>query len=435
MSSDPDGAVGPGAESNLLLQARGIGKSYPVSVSPAQRLREALFGTSSKVPSRIVLRDIDLDVFRGETVGIMGRNGAGKTTLLGILGRVLEPTAGQVERLSRIAVLLEIGAGFNPHFTGRQNADLFCSVMGLTREQTRERMPSIAEFAELDDYFDMPLRTYSSGMQARLGFACAIHVDADLIIIDETLAVGDAAFRVKCYAHIKAMQARGQTFLLVSHSPNLIANFCTRTIVIEKGRKVFDGPPLDGLDCYKEIRESLEAAKKAKAGAAAASREPSAAAEPEHRLWLDNFRVTRHPGLGEGGTFCVEADLRAGAEAIAHPVVSYGIRNQEGITICSYDTSRDFGKLAALSAGEVRPLRMTFRNLLLPGTYFLSMRTAEQVGDVAVTSTLHHNVARFDLAGTRPNSGIADLDMTIEPADHPAGARHSARVPSSVAAE
>ncbi|UIJ87200.1 ABC transporter ATP-binding protein [Rhizobium leguminosarum] len=248
--------------SDLLLEARGVSKSYSMSLSPRERFFEAVFGWTPDKPYHVVLDNIDIEVRRGETLGIMGRNGAGKTTLLGILGNVIEPSSGSsITRYGTIAVLLAVGAGFNPQFTGRQNAELFCSLMGLSSVETAARMGAIIAFAELDDYFDMPLRTYSSGMMARLSFACAIHVDADIVIIDETLAVGDANFRVRCYDRIQQMQRNGQTFLLVSHSPNLVANFCTRTIVIEKGRKVFDGPPWTASTCTRIFARTSQPAR------------------------------------------------------------------------------------------------------------------------------------------------------------------------------
>ncbi len=392
--------------SDVLLQAHGVSKTYSMSLSPRERFFEAVFGWRPNKPHHVVLEDVDIEVRRGETLGIMGRNGAGKTTLLGILGNVIEPSSGTITRHGRIAVLLAVGAGFNPQFTGRENAELFCSLMGLSNAETAERMSSIIAFADLEDYFDMPLRTYSSGMMARLGFACAIHVDADVIIIDETLAVGDANFRVRCYERIKHMQDSGQTFLLVSHSPNLIANFCTRTIVIEKGRKVFDGSPLDGLNTYKDIRENLAAGKKPATGGV----NGSDLVAPKLRLENVRFNeVTGDNGVKRGILTC---ELFAEAD-VANPVVSFGIRNQEGIVICGYDSERDANQLKPLSSGERLPLVLQFDNILLAGAYFISARVAEQVGDVTLTLGTHHNVARFDVVSRGTNSGLVNLNATL----------------------
>ena len=206
--------------SDVLMIARDLVKVYSGTQHPLATLRQTLFGARSKnLDEYPVLHGIDLEIRRGETVGIMGRNGAGKTTLLGILGNVIQPTSGTVERYCRIATLLRLTAGFNANFSGRENAYLFCSIQGLDRAATDKRIDAREAFAELGRYFDLPLRTYSSGMQSRLAFSCAIHVDCDLIIIDETLAVGDANFRMKCYDRIRHMKEIGQTFLLVNQKP------------------------------------------------------------------------------------------------------------------------------------------------------------------------------------------------------------------------
>jgi ABC-type polysaccharide/polyol phosphate transport system ATPase subunit len=218
--------------SDVILRARNLSKVYAGSLHPTAALRMALFNsTGSKLDQYPVLNGIDLEIRRGETVGIMGRNGAGKTTLLGILGNVIQESEGAVERFGKIATLLGLSAGFNPNFSGRENAYIFCSIQGMAKKETDLQIANIENFAALGQYFEMPLRTYSSGMQSRLAFACAVHVQADLIIIDETLAVGDANFRMKCYDRIREMKSSGQTFLLVSHSQNLVANYCTRGVV------------------------------------------------------------------------------------------------------------------------------------------------------------------------------------------------------------
>jgi ABC-type polysaccharide/polyol phosphate transport system ATPase subunit len=392
--------------SDLVLEARSVSKSYSMSLSPRECFFEAVFGWTSDKPHHRVLENIDIVVRRGETLGIMGRNGAGKTTLLGILGNVIEPSPGSiVTRYGTIAVLLAVGAGFNPQFTGRQNAELFCSLMGLNSAETAARMGAIIGFADIDDYFDMPLRTYSSGMMARLGFACAIHVDADVIIIDETLAVGDANFRVKCYERIKHMQRNGQTFLLVSHSPNLIANFCTRTIVIEKGCKVFDGSPLEGLNVYKDIRENLAVGKKSSASAIG-----SDLAAPKLRLENVRFRdVISDIGTNRG---IVKCDLVA-ESPVQNPIVSFGIRNHEGIVICSYDSEQAETQLRFMSTGERTSLVLEFHNILLAGEYFISARVAEKVGDVTLTLGTHHNIVRFEVVGVETSRGLVNLGMNL----------------------
>lgn len=397
---------------DLLLDARDLTKSYSMSLSSRDLFMEAVFGRKAVKPLHTVLSNVAIQIFRGETVGILGRNGAGKTTLLSILGNVIEPNAGTVERNGRIAVLLAIGAGFNMDFSGRENAELFCSVMGFSRSATAERLDRILEFSELGEYFEMPVRTYSSGMAARLGFSCAINVDADTIIIDETLAVGDASFRIKCYERIKFMQKKGQTFLLVSHSPNVIANFCSRAIVLEKGRKVFDGAPLDALNIYKDIRENLNSGRPA-----SISTESSIVKSAKLSLEPGEFIEIQKETFPN---ICIFHCRLIAHMDVEHPIVSFGIRNQESIGVCSYDSAQNLVAIKPLKAGEHVLLKIEFKNYLLPGSYFISGRVAEQVGDVAVTLGTHYSLARFDNVGPQTSAGIVNLEMKLEVASQKA---------------
>jgi ABC-type polysaccharide/polyol phosphate transport system ATPase subunit len=395
--------------SDLLLRARGIAKVYTGSQHPLATLRQALFGTRpGAIDQYPVLHDVDLDVQRGETVGIMGRNGAGKTTLLGILGNVIQPTAGEVQRFGRVATLLGLTAGFNVNFSGRENAFLFCSIQGLDKSQAQERMDRIEAFADLGRYFDVPLRTYSSGMQARLAFACAIHVDSDLIIIDETLAVGDANFRMKCYDRIRHMKNSGQTFLLVSHNQNMVANFCTRGVVLEGGAKVFDGPTFQAVEAYKKIRTEAmgddDLVGKVRKGAGAGSELP-------HHAVLDRFALTERTEGGEA-VGVVRGRLLA-RRPIEHLGINFGITNQHGITVCALDGARAGLELSDLRAGDERQVEMVFARRLLPGRYFVSCVVHELVGDVTRPLSLYQNFLHFDVAGGDAMTGVADLGMRI----------------------
>jgi ABC-type polysaccharide/polyol phosphate transport system ATPase subunit len=393
--------------SELLLAGRGITKIYASSMHPLSRLKQVLFGIPPpNTEIYQVLTEVDLDIFRNETVGIMGRNGAGKTTLLGILGNVIEATCGTVIRNCRMATLLELSAGFNPNFSGRENAYLFCSIQGLSRVEAERRMDGIAAFADLGKYFDLPLRTYSSGMQSRLGFACAIHVDADLVILDETLAVGDASFRVKCYDHIKKMQGSGMTFVLTSHNQKLVANFCTRAIVLEEGVKVFDGSPFGAVEEYKKIRVAAELR-----SSTASARVYGNGALSE-KLALTDFCYKEEFDPDEGKIGIIEARLVA-RQTIKHPAISFGIRNEQGIVIGSHDTSVHRDSLPSLQGGETVFVRMRFDNILLPGAYFVSAATYEMIGDVKVQTSLHSNILRFETVSTAEMTGLVNLNMSV----------------------
>lgn len=396
--------------SDVLLTARGLVKVYSGTQHPLATLRQALFGTRSKnVDEYPVLHGIDLEIHRGETVGIMGRNGAGKTTLLGILGNVIQPTSGKVERFGRIATLLGLTAGFNANFSGRENAYLFCSMQGLGREEADKRIGAIEAFADLGRYFDLPLRTYSSGMQSRLAFSCAIHVDCDLIIIDETLAVGDANFRMKCYDRIRHMKDTGQTFLLVSHNQNMVANFCTRGVILEGGRKVFDGPTFEAVEIYKRIRTEAmgddDFEGKLTRGAKA---DPTLTNDAvlEGLQISERREVDRSFGV-------VQAYLHARRD-INHVTLNFGITNQHGITVCALDGSRAGVRIDQLKAGDTRPVELSFERKLVPGRYFVSCIVHELIGDVTRPLSLYQNFAHFDVLGTDAISGLADLNMRIE---------------------
>jgi ABC-type polysaccharide/polyol phosphate transport system ATPase subunit len=187
------------------------------------------------------LDDVSLAIRRGESLGVIGPNGSGKSTLLRIVADLARPTSGTVRVAGRISALLELGAGFHPQITGRKNAILNAVLLGLSRKEAEERLPEIIAFSELGDFIDQPMRMYSSGMYIRLGFAVAVHVKADVLLVDEVLAVGDTEFQRKCFAHIEKLRADGVTIVLVSHDLGSVTRFCDRAILLQHGRVQIDG--------------------------------------------------------------------------------------------------------------------------------------------------------------------------------------------------
>jgi ABC-type polysaccharide/polyol phosphate transport system ATPase subunit len=201
------------------------------------------------------LDDLNLEIARGEAVGFIGPNGSGKSTLMAILSRVLRPTSGEVYVAGRVGVLLEVGAAFHPDLTGEENARLTAAIVGLTRRQVDERLEAIIDFAELQEFRDQPVRTYSSGMLLRLGFAAATHLDPDILLVDEALAVGDEHFQRKCYAWMETHAARGQTLGLVSHDLTQIERICRRVIWLEQGHLIQDGPAEEVIPAYRAAED------------------------------------------------------------------------------------------------------------------------------------------------------------------------------------
>jgi lipopolysaccharide transport system ATP-binding protein len=223
------------------LRATGLGKRYMLDATPLQHLSNALFGRSTGTPFW-ALQAMDLEIGMGDSLGVIGRNGSGKSTLLQLLMGTLAPSTGSVSVQGRVAGLLELGAGFNPDFTGRENAALNAANLGLSAREIARRMPAIAAFADIGAYIDRPVREYSSGMYSRLAFSVAIHVDADVLIVDEILSVGDSEFQHRCHAWMRQFRARGGTLVFVSQNALEMASICARAIWLDRGKIVAQGP-------------------------------------------------------------------------------------------------------------------------------------------------------------------------------------------------
>lgn len=235
--------------SDVAIRVAGVSKCYHIYDSPRDRLRQFILprlqGLAGRVPAHYfrefwALRDVAFEVRKGETVGIIGRNGAGKSTLLQIICGTLAPTDGAVDTFGRVAALLELGAGFNPEFTGRENVYLNGSVLGLSREQVDGRFDEIAAFADIGAFLDQPVKTYSSGMYVRLAFAVQACIEPDILIVDEALAVGDIGFQYKCFKRMEALRRQGVTILMVTHSSGSILEYANRCIVLDGGRITHD---------------------------------------------------------------------------------------------------------------------------------------------------------------------------------------------------
>ncbi len=198
------------------------------------------------------LRDVSISITAGTTIGLLGANGSGKSTLLKVIGGIIEPSSGFVERRGRLAALLELGAGFHPDLTGRENVYLNASILGLSKQETDEYFQSIVDFSEISEFIDTQVKFYSSGMYVRLAFAIAVHVDPDILLVDEVLAVGDEPFQEKCMAKIREFQREGRTIVFVSHAASQIAELCDRVVVLSHGNIIFDGETEPGIAALRD---------------------------------------------------------------------------------------------------------------------------------------------------------------------------------------
>lgn len=237
-------------DSEVVIDVRGVGKSYQMYERPSHRLWQALVGKrKSYYKDFWALREVSFTVRRGQTVGIVGRNGSGKSTLLQMIAGTLTPTEGSISVNGRVAALLELGSGFNPEFTGRENVFLNATILGLSRAQIEQRLEKILAFADIGEFIDQPVRSYSSGMSVRLAFAVIAHVDADILIIDEALAVGDAFFSQKCMRFLRDFQKNG-TLLFVSHDAAAVTNLCENAVWLQNGQMRLVGSSQEVVEAY-----------------------------------------------------------------------------------------------------------------------------------------------------------------------------------------
>lgn len=318
------------------------------------------------------LRGLDLTISAGTTVGLIGHNGSGKSTLLKVIGGIIDPTSGSVRRRGRIAALLELGAGFHPDLTGRENVYLNASILGLSRRETEDRFEDILDFAGIGDFIDSQVKFYSSGMYVRLAFAVAINTDPDLLLVDEVLAVGDEAFQRKCLDKIREFQAEGRTIILVSHSLGQVAELCDRVILLNRGEVVHDGDPHDAVAAFRDILEQrrLDGLHMTEAEAFAQGRVTAVAAHPATDL--DSTTVNA------GDDLVIEVELES-LDGMVDWMCGIQIDNSVGQVAYGTTTTRmgvDLGELR----GRQR-LRFTLADTRFgPGKYFVNVSLMTQVG-------------------------------------------------------
>lgn len=241
-----------------VISASGLGKCYHIYDRPIDRLWQIMFGRWRRFHREFwALRGVDLDIRPGETVGIIGKNGSGKSTFLQVVAGTSSATEGNLRVSGRVAALLELGSGFDMEFSGRDNVLMNAALLGLSREEILARFPRMEAFADLGEFIDQPVRTYSSGMVVRLAFAVAINTDPDILIIDEALAVGDEAFQRKCYARLDELKENGTTILFVSHSPSSIVELCDRGVLIDAGERLLTGHPKTVVQHYQRLLYAL----------------------------------------------------------------------------------------------------------------------------------------------------------------------------------
>ena len=372
------------SDSDTVIAARGLSKAFAIYAHPKDLLLELVTGRR-RHSDFAALSDISFELGRGEVVGIMGRNGAGKSTLLKIVAGTLEPSGGSVRVEGRVAAILELGTGFHPQYTGRENVVMGGMCLGMSRREVEGKLASIVEFAELGEFIDRPFRTYSSGMQARLTFATAIAVDPDILIIDEALSVGDARFQLKCFDRLRELRERGKTILFVSHSVELVTNLCDRALLLERGKLLADGPTAEVTAIYHRLLFGG-----GEAGAAVAEA-ATRAAEDEGGTGMGTGeasirRVELLDAEGRDTRFLVPGQryrLRFEADAVVdlpELVAGFNFRDRNGLLVFGQSTAGDEERTFSARAGERFAVRLDFVNHLGPGDFFLTYGVAHRDG-------------------------------------------------------
>jgi len=405
------------------LRVQGVAKQYRTYARPGDRLKESLTrGRLRRHKEFWALHNISFELNKGDIVGIIGPNGCGKSTLLQIIAGTLEPTHGEVWHEGRISALLELGAGFDPEFTGAENAFMNASLLGLSRRETDALFPQIERFAEIGDFLYQPVKTYSSGMYVRLAFAIASSVEPDILIIDEALAVGDAVFQHRCVRRIKDLHERGTTVLVVSHDAAAVRALCSRAILLNQGRLISDGAPAEVLNHYQEIVMEREQAYEA--GSEGLSSNESAEAESYEPLSVTYRHGNRSAEIvvaeladaahrrveivDTGAPVTMKISARFNTD-VDEPVIGFLIRNRHGINAFGTNTNEQQLEIGAVHRGETVEATFAFNCWLGIDDYSISCAVHSRDGEAY---DWLDGVRFFRVTSLRLTEGIANLNAT-----------------------
>jgi len=408
-----------------------VGKTYRLYKKPSDRAKEALDPRRKKYHHDFhALSDVYLIVNQGETVGILGRNGSGKSTLLKILTGVTSQTEGEVQVKGKVAALLELGAGFNPDMTGMENIYLNGTMQGIGKDEITALVPSIVEFADIGEFIDQPVKTYSSGMFVRLAFALAINVDPDILIVDEALSVGDIYFQAKCYRKFEEFKKAGKTILFVTHDMNSVLKYCDRAMVLDHGIKIGEGTAKEMVDLYKRTV----------AGANGAKEERSIQTMPADRLWRDKVVVNssaldygdgrikiidfgafdENGGLAQsiqkGSGFSIRMRLTVHSE-VPDPIFAMTIKDVKGNELTGTNSKLEMRDPGPVFPGDEFVVEFRSPMLLQGGQYLISLGCTSY--DIAGELVVHHrlyDVFSVYVVASKFVVGAFDMgfDMSVE---------------------
>ena len=395
-----------------------VWKKFVIGQARYTSLRDGLAGIARwlfrlKAPSEsartrefYALKDVSLDVGKGTTLGIIGPNGAGKSTLLKLISRVSRPTRGTITTHGRLSALIEVGAGFHPELTGRENVYMNASILGMSRDEVDAKFDRIVAFAGLENFIDTPVKHYSSGMYARLGFSVAAHVDPEILLVDEVLSVGDWSFQKKCFDHMQKIRDGGATIVFVSHNMTAIGNLCEKCVLLSEGHVVRYGETSEVICEYHDIGGSQRraAAKVLETG--------------DDRLHIDvlAFNLIGPEGgvtavFESGDAFAADIQMRFN-HACEDPVLILTLRNERGMLVFRTDSRVMDAHIGAMRSGEVARVTLRGRMNLAPGNYRLWMGVDAMYGETAMTTD--RDTVTFTIPDNPRVVGIADLGLDIQ---------------------
>ena len=413
------------------LRVKDVSKIYKLYNKPVDRLKESL-SPLKKIYHKeyYALKNLSFDVKKGECVGILGVNGAGKSTILKIITGVLTPSGGSIEVNGKISALLELGAGFNPEYTGIENIYLNGTLLGFTREEIDARVDEILDFADIGDFVYQPVKTYSSGMFVRLAFAVAINIDPEILIVDEALSVGDVFFQAKCYKKFDDFKKSGKTILLVTHSLSSVSKYCDRVIVLDAGQKADEGDPSEMIDLYKKILvndrgavapidedEPAEDTGEDTDWKSSLTLNPNIDSYGNGEAEITDFAILDEKGrigshVRKGEYFTVKMKVKFNAE-IQDPIFAFTIVNLQGTDVSGTNTMFENCDTGTVHKGDVRTAVFRQRMDIQGGEYLISFGcTGFRDGEFVVYHRLYR-AADISIISDKNTTGFFDMNSEV----------------------
>lgn len=426
-----------------VIKVSHVSKSYKLYDKPTDRLKEAWSLNKKKQYHRdyYALNDINFEIKKGQCVGIVGTNGAGKSTLLKIITGVLQPTSGNVEVNGKISALLELGTGFNMEYTGLKNIYINGTMMGYSKDEIREKIESIVEFAEIGDFINQPVKTYSSGMFARLAFAVAINVDPDILIVDEALSVGDIFFQAKCFKKFSEFLERGKTILFVSHDLSSVLKYCDKCVLINKGEQVAIGETADVINIFRKIlvqdAKENDAKKEEKPLNESSSEVVNDNKVEQCDLWKDNLLINHNfveygndrakiidfsvmDGQGNVSTSIMKGtdyEIRIKTEFfddIDNPIFAYTIKDLKGTELTGTNTVLEKCNMEKAKKSQIVTVSFKQKMFLQGGQYLLSIACTGYEGDKFVVHHRLYDICNIHVISERNTIGVFDNESKVK---------------------